>query len=232
MVKPGPSLAGIAPASGATGACARVAGGRKIGGHVFEIVRWLARENPTWGAPTSTANCSSRASTVRNAPCRARTPPGILHEDAPLFYWSPSCTAASKELSPNSAPDSSANRSGCQALADLLGGRDCLDIGPARDDTVESSPRLQVVGCLGEYPFITCCPRDEAVGFFIELVSGEHGPAVYSAPHDAVLALPFHLLRSRNHSDLFSECRLEGFEPHVGFLKCGDIVGLLDRPSV
>jgi len=37
--------AGIALASGSTG------GGHKIAGDVFEIVRRLTRENPTWGAP-------------------------------------------------------------------------------------------------------------------------------------------------------------------------------------
>ena len=51
--------------------------------------------------------------------------------------------------------------------------------------------------CLGEYPFITCCPRDEAVGFFIELVSGKHGRAVCSTPHHTgslvteLMSLPF-----------------------------------------
>ena len=51
--------------------------------------------------------------------------------------------------------------------------------------------------CLGEYPFITCSPRDEAAGFFIELVSGKHGRAVCSTPHHTgslvteLISLPF-----------------------------------------
>jgi len=48
---PRPSSAGIARASGSTGACARVAADARSAATRSRSSGWMARENPSWGAP-------------------------------------------------------------------------------------------------------------------------------------------------------------------------------------